>query len=173
MIHDKESTMCSEDSLNSFRSNPWISIPLLSDNEYNNFNTSLRDISWNLKVCTLGHHWFRSFCSLSGINGIWYQLCPQEKNSQEVFYKIKHIVFKVNTFCSGLSMFAHGPLTKYLKLQVAHAPGMPGTFSPPHASRHVRHARDVMHVGIDNSRWRGKCYTGIPGHAQPAILRFW
>ena len=25
----------------------------------------------------------------------------------------------------------HGPLTRYAKLQVAHAPGMPGTFSPP------------------------------------------
>ena len=25
-----------------------------------------------------------------------------------------------------------------------------------HASRHVRHARAVMHVGIDNPRWRGK-----------------
>ena len=25
---------------------------------------------------------------------------------------------------------AHGPLTRYAKLQVAHAPGMPGTFPP-------------------------------------------
>ena len=25
---------------------------------------------------------------------------------------------------------SHGPLTRYVKLQVAHAPGMPGTFSP-------------------------------------------
>ena len=24
----------------------------------------------------------------------------------------------------------NGPLTRYVKLQVAHAPGMPGTFSP-------------------------------------------
>ena len=51
---------------------------------------------------------------------------------------------------------------------VAHAPGMPGTFSAPltteetarqrsrHASRHVRDARAVIHVGIDNPRWRGK-----------------
>ena len=49
-----------------------------------------------------------------------------------------------------------------------HATGMPETFSPPptsketasqrsrHASRHVRHARAVMHVGIANPRWRGK-----------------
>ena len=64
--------------------------------------------------------------------------------------------------------YPHGPLTRYVKLLVAHAPGMPGTFSPPptsketasqrsrHASRHVRHARAVMHVGITNPRWRRK-----------------
>ena len=28
------------------------------------------------------------------------------------------------------SCVSHGPLTRYVKLQVAHAPGMPGTFSP-------------------------------------------
>ena len=62
----------------------------------------------------------------------------------------------------------HGPLTRYVKLRVVHAPGMPGTFSPPttstetaskrfrHASRHVRDACAVIHVGIANSRWRGK-----------------
>ena len=62
----------------------------------------------------------------------------------------------------------HGPLTRYAKLRVAHAPGMPRTFSPPptsketasersrHASRHVRHARAVMPVGIANPRWQGK-----------------
>ena len=26
---------------------------------------------------------------------------------------------------------ASGPLTRYVKLRVTHAPGMPGTFSPP------------------------------------------
>ena len=61
-----------------------------------------------------------------------------------------------------------GPLTRLVKLWVAHAPGMPGTYpSPPisqktasyrsrYASRHVRHARAVMHVGTDNPRWQGK-----------------
>ena len=29
----------------------------------------------------------------------------------------------------------HGPLTRYVKLRVAHAPGMPGTFSPPPTSK--------------------------------------
>ena len=69
---------------------------------------------------------------------------------------------------------AHGPLTRYVKLRVARAPGMPGTLSPQlasketasqrsrHASMHVRPARAVMHVGIANPRWRGNVH-GIPG----------
>ena len=62
----------------------------------------------------------------------------------------------------------HGPRTRYVKLRVVHAPGMPGKFSPPpisketasyrsrHASRHVRDARAGMYVGIANPWWRGK-----------------
>ena len=62
----------------------------------------------------------------------------------------------------------YGPLTRYGKLRIAHAPVMPGTFSPPptskktaswqsrHALRHVRHARAVMHVAIASPRWCGK-----------------
>ena len=62
----------------------------------------------------------------------------------------------------------HEILARRVKLWVAHAPGMPGTFSPPptsketcskqsqHASRHVRDARAVMQVGIANPRWRVK-----------------
>ena len=65
----------------------------------------------------------------------------------------------------ALAKSYHGPLTRYAKLRVAHAPG---TCSPPpiskesaswrprHASRHVRDARAVRHVGMANLRWRGK-----------------
>ena len=71
-------------------------------------------------------------------------------------------------------MLGHGPLTRYVILHVAHAPEMTETFSPPvtsketacqrsrHASRHVRDARAVMHVGITNPRWQGK----RSGHSQ-------
>ena len=66
---------------------------------------------------------------------------------------------------SSMSLISYGYLTRYVTLRVAHAPGMPGKFSPPptsmetacqpsrHASRHVRDARAVMHVGIVNPRW--------------------
>ena len=42
-----------------------------------------------------------------------------------------------------------------------------------HASRHVRNARAVMHVGIAKPRWRGKAFPAFPAHAQLAILRIW
>ena len=41
-----------------------------------------------------------------------------------------------------------------------------------HASRHVRDAGAVMHVGIYYPRWRGK-RPGIPGACASAILRIW
>ena len=61
-----------------------------------------------------------------------------------------------------------GPLTRYVKLQVDHAPEIPEMFFPPqtsketaslwswHTSRHVCHARAVMRVGIAHPWWRGK-----------------
>ena len=62
----------------------------------------------------------------------------------------------------------HGPLNRYLKLRVAHAPGMPGTFSPPLRAGDpaMHHGTCVTHVprcmagsltsGFLSSRWRGK-----------------
>ena len=61
-----------------------------------------------------------------------------------------------------------GPLTKYVKIRVAHAPGMPGTFSPsPRVSDpNMHHGTRVMHVpwcmsgsltsGFLWNRWREK-----------------
>ena len=39
----------------------------------------------------------------------------------------------------------HGPLTRYVKLRVAHAPEMPGKFSPPPTLKEtVRHVPSCM-----------------------------
>ena len=42
----------------------------------------------------------------------------------------------------------HGPLARYVKLRVAHAPGMPGTFSPPQlvSDPDMHHGTCVTHV---------------------------
>ena len=64
--------------------------------------------------------------------------------------------------------FEHGPLTRYVKLWIAHAPGMPGKFSPPPwvSDPGMHHGTCVTHVpwcipgsltvGFLWSRWRGK-----------------
>ena len=62
---------------------------------------------------------------------------------------------------------AYGPITRYVKLRVAHAPGKPGTFSPPPrgSDPDMHHGTCVTHgpwcmpgsptSGFIWSRWRG------------------
>ena len=71
------------------------------------------------------------------------------------------------------------------KIAGAHAPGMPGTFSPsPQVSDpDMHHGTCVTHVpwcmpgsltsGFLWNRRRGKMFPAFPAHAQPAILRIW
>ena len=66
------------------------------------------------------------------------------------------------------SRVSYGPLTRYVKLRIAHAPGMPGAFSPPPwvSDPDIHHGTYVTHVpwcmpgsltsGFLWSRWRGK-----------------
>ena len=71
----------------------------------------------------------------------------------------------------------HWPLARYDKLWVAHAPGMPGTFSPPPRVSHpdMHHGTCVTHVswcmpgsltsGFLWSRVAGKTFPAFPAHA--------
>ena len=79
----------------------------------------------------------------------------------------------------------NGPLARYVILRVAHAPGMPGKFSPPprFSDPDMHHGTCVTHVpwcmsgtltsSFLWSRPRGKTFPAFPAHAQPAILRIW
>ena len=93
-------------------------------------------------------------------------LPPRLQGANDLIWKIQtqHGLFK------NQSKWA---LTRYVKLWLANAPEMLGKFFPPptsnetagqryrHASRYVRHASAVMHVGIANPRWWEKI-PGIP-----------
>ena len=75
----------------------------------------------------------------------------------------------------------HGPPARYVKLRVAYAPGIPGTFSPPPrvSDPDMHHGTCVTHVswcmsasltsGFLWSWWR----KAFPTYAQPAILCIW
>ena len=73
-----------------------------------------------------------------------------------------------------ISGVGHGPLTRYVKLWVAHAPGMPGTFSQSSTSMETASywsqyaPRHVLHACAHGGR---KTFPAIPAHAQPTILR--
>ena len=62
----------------------------------------------------------------------------------------------------------HGPLIRYVKLRVAHAPAMPGTFSPP-----TRVSDPDMHHGMCRDacqdRWLGVSFEVSGGENVPGI----
>ena len=78
-----------------------------------------------------------------------------------------HVV-AVGNASSRRCLLLYGPLARYVKLRVAHAPGMPGTFSPPPqvSDPDMHHDTCVTHVprcmpgslisGFLWSWWRGK-----------------
>ena len=79
----------------------------------------------------------------------------------------------------------NGPLTRYVNLRVAHAPGMLGTFSPATdlkgngylailtriMARAWRTCRDACRNSLPAVA--GKTFPAFPAHAQRAILCFW
>ena len=74
----------------------------------------------------------------------------------------------INYTAHKLSISIHGPLSRYVKLWLAHAPSMPGTFFPPPrvGDPGIHHGTYVTHVpwfmpgsltsGFLWSRWQGK-----------------
>ena len=84
-----------------------------------------------------------------------------------ILHSIQTFVIRVKNKNNRTSLY--GLLARYAKLLVAHAPGMPGTFSPPPQFSYpdMHHGTCVTHVpwcmpgsltsGFLWSRWRGKC----------------
>ena len=103
-------------------------------------------------------HAFRVTCTLWGEStGLWWIYTA-------MYTKI--VAYAVELSFESFS--ANGPLTRYVKLPVAHAPGMPGTFSPApwisdpgmHHGTYVTHVPWCMPGSITSgflwSRRRGK-----------------
>ena len=91
-------------------------------------------------------------------------------------FRMKHAFTGPSLEDRSLFLMHRGPLTRYVKLQVGHAPGMPRTFSPPPlvsdpdiVSRYLRHARAVMHVGTTIPWWRGKSFRHFRRMRNPQI----
>ena len=69
---------------------------------------------------------------------IWYQ--GSDQYCIYIYVKscdvVNHLYHNFNRRVAKRPLeLGHGPLARYVKLRVAHAPGMPGTFSPPPTSK--------------------------------------
>ena len=73
----------------------------------------------------------------------------------------------------------YGPLTRYEKFQVAHAPGMPGTFSrhwlqrKPFVSDPDMHHASASCMSESLTRGCEETFSAFPAHAQPTIVCIW
>ena len=76
----------------------------------------------------------------------------------------------------AIILFLYGPLARYVKLRVAHAPGMPGAFSPTADFKGNRYlaipACITARASRDACRDRlpavaGKAFPAFPAHAHP------
>ena len=106
-----------------------------------------------------------------GTVSIWNRLSML----MDSYYKDKAVVIRSSSWAS----------CQIREIAGAHAPGMPGTFSPsPQVSDpDMHHGTCVTHVpwcmpgslttGFLWNRRRGKTFPAFPAHAQPAILRIW
>ena len=82
-------------------------------------------------------------------------------------------------FYTDSTLSANAPLARYVKIRVAHAPGMPGTFSP--AANFKRNYYIAIPACITARAWRtcrdacrdrlpavtGKTFPAFPAHAHP------
>ena len=90
------------------------------------------------------------------------------KNGCGLVIKQDQLKLQFWNYAHGTCSMYHGPLARYVKLRVAHAPGMVGTFSPPPmvSNTDKHHGTCVTHVpwcmlgslisGLLWSRWRRK-----------------
>ena len=93
---------------------------------------------------------------------------PRPINGRYHFDYYLPTVQRVYIMAGSVLSLAHGPLTRYVKLRYAHAPGIPGMFSSPQrvSAPDMHHGTCVTHVpwcmrrsltsGFLWSRWRGK-----------------
>ena len=113
--------------------------------------------------------------------------CPNNAETHEIFYMgLVHILEILDPFLSMTEQgFGQWASYQIRKIAGAHAPGMPGKFSPPprvsdpgmHHGTCVTHVPWCMLGSLSNdflwSRRRGKTFPAFPAHAQTAILRIW
>ena len=150
-------------------------------------NTHICVWFWHIHICLMKYFSKRKLIQNSYIKCIWLsimhtviaKICKIKGSSNGWnLPRIKidsygYNVLSQSPYFCALSQRSHarwcnGPLTRYVKLLVAHVPGMPGTFSPPlrvsdpsmHHGTCVTHVPCCMPGSLSSaflwSHWRGK-----------------
>ena len=124
--------------------------------------------SVTITPCLLNH----LYCTCKDFNGV----SENSNNIADINRKralghqdwIRYVIHWNITKRTHFDVEGPGPLTRYAKLRVAHAPGLPGTFSPPPrvSDPDMYHGTCMTHVpwcmlgsltsGFLWSRWQGK-----------------
>ena len=118
---------------------------------------------------------FQSVCSSQYL--AWWS--PKQPGIRIIFIKIRSLHLNIGNHHFGKTMSlnwvgADGPLTRYVKLRIAHSPGMPGTFSRPPTSKKLLVSNPDMHhiTCVTHVPWctsgsltphGGENVPGIPG----------
>ena len=114
-----------------------------------------------------------------------YYIRMRAKQHEQMYHILQFNSSKLNHLLNNLQHVRTWASCQIHKIAGAHAPGMPGTFSPrPRVSDpDMHHGTCVTHVpwcmsgsltsGFLWSRSRGKTFPAFPAHAQPATLRIW
>ena len=103
--------------------------------------------------------------SLRHVQELWG--CNSCKITSECFYFCIIFLHSRTNMCflhaSQWKRCEYGPLTRYVKLRVAHAPGTPGTFSAPRLQRAPLRSDPGMHDGT--------CVTHVPWCMSGSLIR--
>ena len=126
---------------------------------------------------------WRSYCTIGQVASVKKPVPKPMLPNFFTLYGVSRALFVKCAAMFGLRVYLslpynhfilwHGPLSRYVKLRVVHAPGMPGTFSPLPTLKALvsapgmHHGTCVTHVSLCMSRsltprWRENI-PGIPG----------
>ena len=124
-------------------------------------NESYFFVFWHMQLYM---SWYiRSFFSFTFLNILYFF----KYSCTSIFHRRSLYTFYSDTVSTSVQMH-HGPLARYVKFRVTHAPGMPGTFSahPRVGDPDMHHGTCVTHVprcmlgsltsGFLWSQWLGK-----------------
>ena len=94
--------------------------------------------AWEWEISAADKHFVKyNFSEEYAGNGYWYGGCAMDVNGKNVrkyitvlFLHIRSITYLAIWSSDKNRTYRHRPLTRYVKLRVAHTPGMPGTIPP-------------------------------------------